>query len=143
MKSEKSMDSVRQPSVAKSERGLFTFLFLFIAVIAAALALGDPASTAWPLKCPLFQLTGYQCPLCGMQRMCHELMHLNFQRAFHYNAVLCITLPYWTVLVVGQMRPHLQSKGIVAFCYRNAVLLTAFGVMIVWGIVRNMNVINL
>ena len=120
--------------------GKTTWIILItMAVGAAILAFGDPASTAWPLKCPLFQLTGWQCPLCGMQRMVHELLHLHFADAYKYNKVLCILLPYFVALGIGQLRPELQQRGIIGLCYRNGTIFSVLTILVAWGVIRNLN----
>ena len=45
-------------------------------------------------KCIFKSVTGLSCPGCGGQRAIHELLHLNFRKAFEYNALLVISLPY-------------------------------------------------
>jgi len=45
-------------------------------------------------QCPLKYFTGYSCPGCGSQRAIHEILHLNFKKAFEYNALLMFSIPY-------------------------------------------------
>lgn len=114
------------------------FLIAFTCVTAVALAFGNPLSTQWPLKCPLFWLTGLQCPLCGMQRMFHELFHLRIASAWHYNSVLLITLPYWALMFLGQLKPEWQTTNpVIRFCYKNITILTLLAIMVAWGMLRN------
>lgn len=125
----------------KSNQPLFTLyslLFLLFTLICLILALGNPHSTSWPLKCPLYQFTGLQCPLCGMQRAIHELFHGNITEAWTLNPGFFLFSPYWLILLVGMLFPKLQKKnGIVAFCYRDKTILLALMGLVIWGIVRN------
>lgn len=45
-------------------------------------------------KCPVYLLTGYQCPGCGSQRAFYHLFHGNFITAFRYNPLMMLLIPY-------------------------------------------------
>ncbi|MEU5696138.1 DUF2752 domain-containing protein [Actinosynnema sp. NPDC020468] len=40
--------------------------------------------------CPLYFLTGIQCPACGSTRMVYSLIHGDLAGAWHYNAVMLV-----------------------------------------------------
>ena len=113
-------------------------VFSVVAVLLLALLLGNPYSAAWWLKCPLFQLTGFQCPLCGMQRQLHALMHFQWGEAWRLNPVLLLGYPYLGLLLLGQLSPRFRASRVGEWCYRDAVILTFVGVLLVWGVVRNL-----
>lgn len=48
-------------------------------------------------KCPIYVLTGWQCPGCGSQRAIHCLLHFDFAQAFRYNALMVMSIPYLIV----------------------------------------------
>lgn len=58
----------------------------------------NPENNGFFPKCPFKYLTGYSCPGCGSQRAIHEILHFNFFKAFQYNALLILSIPY---LLVG------------------------------------------
>lgn len=45
-------------------------------------------------KCPIYVLTGWQCPGCGSQRAIHCLLNFDFVQAFSYNALMVMSIPY-------------------------------------------------
>ena len=45
-------------------------------------------------KCPVYTITGYQCPGCGSQRAFHNLFHGDFYTAFMYNPLMILLIPY-------------------------------------------------
>ena len=45
-------------------------------------------------KCPVYALTGYECPGCGSQRAFYSLFHGNIGAAFKYNAFIIFLVPY-------------------------------------------------
>ena len=46
------------------------------------------------IPCPLHYTTGLQCPTCGTTRMCVSIINLEFEKAFHYNPLMCILSPF-------------------------------------------------
>lgn len=113
-------------------------LIIVLAVVVLMLALGNPYSLQWPLKCPLYWLTGLQCPLCGMQRMLHELLHLNLMKAWQLNAGLMLCLPYITIMMLGQVYAPAMQWRFVRWCYTDRVIFTISALMIMWGVTRNL-----
>lgn len=57
----------------------------------------DPAAHSWFPQCPFKALTGLDCPGCGSQRAVHAILHGDFRKAFHHNALLMPFIPYLTV----------------------------------------------
>ena len=112
-------------------------LAVLIVGMALALAFGNPYSLSWPLKCPLFWMTGLQCPLCGMQRATHELLHLHFAEAWKLNAGFIVISPYFCVLVLGTLFPSTQRWKLVEWCRRDRTFLIVMSLFALWGIIRN------
>lgn len=112
-------------------------LAILIVGVALALAFGNPYSLAWPLKCPLYWMTGLQCPLCGMQRATHELLHLHFAEAWELNAGFIVISPYFGVLLLGTLFPSIQKWKFVEWCRRDRTFFIVMGLFALWGIIRN------
>jgi hypothetical protein len=53
----------------------------------------DPAKLLFP-KCPFFLVTGFECPGCGSQRAIHQILHGNISKAFFYNPLMVLFIPY-------------------------------------------------
>lgn len=70
-----------------------------VTAITAFLAWANPAKSWWVPKCPLWLLTGWQCPACGIQRFLYALAHGHPLQALSYNYYLAYSLPY--VLLFG------------------------------------------
>ncbi|MFD1148541.1 DUF2752 domain-containing protein [Saccharothrix hoggarensis] len=45
---------------------------------------------SWLPPCPLYALTGIQCPACGSTRMVHALLHGDVVAAWQFNAVMLV-----------------------------------------------------
>lgn len=78
------------------------------------------------LICPFHWLTGLNCPLCGAQRMIVALCHGNLSEAFWLNPLLFVGVP-----LLGLWR---LWHGEVS----SRAALVMLGVLLLWGIVRNM-----
>lgn len=74
----------------------------------------DPESSILFPKCPWLSLTGTQCPGCGSQRAIHALLHGDIVSAWHYNALLILSIPYIIILIIAELRrkeaPRFYSK---------------------------------
>src|SRR6476646_11756481 len=55
----------------------------------------DPTTTHFLPVCPLYALTGFACPGCGMTRAFHALFHGDFLTALDFNALV----PVFAVLL--------------------------------------------
>ena len=87
------------------------------------------------LKCLFFELTGLQCPGCGVTRMLFSFFELEFLRGVQYNYFLAFSSPvlmgilgYFGYTYICDKKTN-KFFDIVCFVY---ILL-----LIVWGILRN------
>ena len=76
------------------------FIILLIIILGAVYFVFDPLKSSFFPSCPFKSFTGLDCPGCGSQRAIHELMHLNFKKAFEYNALLVLSVPYLLLLII-------------------------------------------
>ena len=77
------------------------FFIIFLALILGVIYfVFDPLKSSFFPSCPFKSVTGLDCPGCGSQRAIHELLHLNFKKAFEYNALLVLSVPYLLLLIV-------------------------------------------
>ena len=91
------------------------------------------------IPCMIHQVTGLNCPGCGVSRMLIFLLNLDFVSAFKANRVVLILLPL-ILLVLGSASfryitgRELSQKGRKR---ENILLLFLTATLIVWGVVRN------
>ncbi|WP_454856924.1 DUF2752 domain-containing protein [Promicromonospora soli] len=95
-------DAAAQPGAARTAAGraLRAPLLAGAAVGAATLlvAVRDPHARGSYGFCPLLELTGLACPLCGGLRATHDLAHLDLAGAWSANALWTVTAPVVVVL---------------------------------------------
>ena len=114
----------------------FLVMFLVVLSVLAALALGNPETDGWFLKCPFYQLTHWQCPLCGAQRALHSFFHGEWRAAWAYNPALWLLIPY-VVLRCAALVPCWQSSQWSRAVQSDRLLLLVAVGLLGWGIVRN------
>jgi hypothetical protein len=80
--------------VSASSRRIATALSTASVLAAGAWVLYTfpPAATRWYPKCVFHQLTGFECPGCGITRALHHLLHGRFAEAFWLNPFLFFML---------------------------------------------------
>ncbi len=49
------------------------------------------------IPCAFYQVTGFYCSGCGASRALRSILHLDFYRAFRYNAIFTVLLPFLAV----------------------------------------------
>jgi hypothetical protein len=52
-----------------------------------------PAEHGFYPRCPIYALTGWQCPGCGMTRALAALLHGDVAAAIHLNPLITLVLP--------------------------------------------------
>lgn len=87
--------------------------------------------------CPFYQLTGLQCPGCGVSRMCLHLINLEFAQAFAQNQALFVLLPVLLVLWLSWAVRYVRTGTSMLRLWQRLLLWLSIGVMVVFGILRN------
>ena len=122
---------------SKVERFLAAAGAAGMAVGAGVVSYFDPASAGFFPVCPLYSLTGFACPGCGLTRGFHALAHGDLATALDYNALL----PFFALLIGsgfvsllyfaarGRRMPVnlLHPKALYAFLF----------VLLIFGVIRN------
>jgi hypothetical protein len=90
----------------RSSVALATLAVTFACLLALALILYrfDPATVSWLPKCPLYQLTGWHCPGCGITRAAYALLHGDIPGAFAKNPLLMAAAPFAAVYCIWKRR---------------------------------------
>jgi len=90
--------------------------------------------------CPLYEMTGFACPGCGLTRGFHALFHGDVSTALGFNALL----PIWAVIIayvwVSLVVYAIRGKGLPMWPTNPAFLWTFMIVLLVFGVVRNIPV---
>ena len=93
--------------------------------------------TGWRIPCLFKVATGFDCPGCGITRMCVSIAKLDFVAAFRYNPVIfttwpvilgCLAYEKITYIKTGVRKLPLICK--ILLCIEIVLLLT-------YGVIRN------
>ncbi|MEW2523186.1 DUF2752 domain-containing protein [Actinacidiphila alni] len=91
----------------------------------------------WLPRCPFNWATGLLCPACGGTRMVYDLMHGDFVRAFHDNAVLLLAAPLALWLLGRWLVDGLRGRR-RRLVVSPRVSMAVLGVAVTWTVVRNL-----
>lgn len=81
----------------------------------------------------IHELTGFECPGCGAQRMAYALLHGDFAAAWGANPFLLCSLPLIAVGIYADCRP-----GRVRKAFYHPLFIQSYTILIIlWGIGRN------
>ena len=128
----------RKMQLERDERNKRILTLAAIALALAAYAL-ICEFTAFRVPCVFHEVTGLDCPGCGITRMCMHIAHFDYGSAFLDNGLAFVTSPVIVYLVgcvalryVGVAVPEPVEKANSRIA---VVLIAAF---LVFGIVRNL-----
>jgi hypothetical protein len=111
-------------------------LLLMLAVGGAVLFWFDPSQHGFYPYCYFYRTTGLLCPGCGGLRSMHQLLHGHFITAFRFNALFVASLPF--LVWFGVRCTLARWKKQPAPAIRPAWLWTAFALMVIFGVARNL-----
>lgn len=104
-------------------------------LLTAAYWLFDPSRFIFP-RCPVYVITGWQCPGCGSQRALHALLHGDVASAWHYNAFLLCMAPVVALLLFSEFFRDRYPRLNRALTGQTAVICLIV-VILLWTIGRN------
>jgi hypothetical protein len=98
----------------------------------------EPTTTGFFPVCPLYSLTGFACPGCGLTRGFHALFHGDVLGALDYNAML----PFFAALIgfgfVSLVYFTLRGRRIPVNLPHPNALWVFFVLLLVFGVTRNL-----
>lgn len=100
----------------------------------------NPLETDFFPKCPFFSLTGFKCPGCGAQRALHFLLNADIKKAFNYNPLLVVSIPYLICAVYFQSikTPNERQLKIRKFLLGYKASIVVLIIVCIFFIVRNL-----
>jgi hypothetical protein len=112
----------------------------FIAGASAAFAVAwfDPVTTGFFPQCPLYQMTGFACPGCGLTRGFHALFHGDVLTALDYNALLPFYALFFAYLAASMFAVAVRGHGFTFKPFQPKIVYGFLVVSIVFAVVRNL-----
>ena len=98
----------------------------------------DPSQTHFLPICPLYALTGFACPGCGLTRGFHALFHGDILTALHFN----LLIPIWAVIFgyvfVSLILIATRGRGLPLRFVKPSMLVGMLVLMLSFGVLRNL-----
>jgi hypothetical protein len=118
----------------KKEIGIFVFFLFLISIY----FFFDPSKNSYFLKCPLKEITGYECAGCGVQRAFHEVLHFRFSKAFYYNPLFVIAIPFLLLLFILKLtKAHNKASCFYSFLKSKCFFLLILIIVLLFSLFRN------
>lgn len=90
------------------------------------------------LYCPVWALTGWYCPGCGVSRMCLRLLRLDFAGAFRANRLLFVSLPLILGLLAARAVRYVRTGERRTPRWEERTWLALAALFLLYGVVRNL-----
>lgn len=132
----------KRSGVIKLKYRIMIIVLLIITVFAGVIFLYTLGfGKGVPLACPIYECTGLYCPGCGAGRACYSILHGQFYRAFRFNPLMVILLP-WIVIYYLICIMQWLIRGKETFSGKISWKIPAFilGIVLLYGIIRNIHV---
>jgi hypothetical protein len=111
-----------------------------MAAVCVVLFVFDPARYGWYPACPFHAFTGLACPGCGATRALHQLLHGHLQAALRLNALAVLALPVAAVVCVADFLRSGTARPSLLASINPAWMWISLGIVVGFGIVRNLPV---
>lgn len=94
--------------------------------------------TGFYIPCIFHEITGLDCPGCGITRCLFHLINLRIDEAFKVNPLVFILLPFIVAYFLYQSYLYIYNKkDKILVKIPNYVMYTLLFITIVYGIIRN------
>lgn len=97
----------------------------------------DPVKESFFPVCPLYRLTGFACPGCGMTRAFHALFHGDLMAALDFNALVPVFAALLVYFFVSLVLYAARGRGLRIDLLQPRAVWIAFAVMLGFGVLRN------
>jgi len=128
------------PGTSFSERVLASVGTAAAAAGAVAVWYFDPTTAGFFPVCPLYSMTGFACPGCGLTRGFHALFHGDVLTALDYNALIPVFGAFLGYLFLSMFLFAVRGRGLTMGKMNGPLLWTVFGLMLIFGVLRNVPV---
>lgn len=93
--------------------------------------------TGLAVPCLFRQVTGFQCPGCGVTRMCVALLQLDFAKAFQSNQALFLLAPVMGIVFLKYLVDYIRNGTWKLNQTQTYILYVCIAVLVIFGIARN------
>ena len=100
----------------------------------------NPSNVGFFPVCPLYSMTGWACPGCGLTRAFHALFHGDVVSALDYNALLPVFAFIFAYFLAAMILIAVRGRGLSFEIFRPRFLYGFLAVSLAFAVVRNLPV---
>ena len=105
---------------------------------AAVVAYFDPTQVHFFPVCPLYAVTGFACPGCGLTRGFHALFHGDVTTALHFNVLIPIWAVIFAAVAISLVLMAVRGRGLPFNKISPNWLWVLMVLMLAFGVLRNL-----
>ena len=105
---------------------------------AGVVAYFDPSKSGFLPVCPLYAMTGFACPGCGLTRGFHALFHGDVLTALDYHALLPVFALLFGFGFLSLVFFALRGRGLPVNLLHPTALWIALVLLGIFGVTRNL-----
>lgn len=98
----------------------------------------DPTTAGFFPTCPLYKLTGFACPGCGLTRAFHALFHGDVVTALDFNALFPLIIVFFGYLLFSLFMIAFRGRGIGFGKSGLWLIWITFFLLVTFGVLRNL-----
>ena len=98
----------------------------------------NPTTQGFFPTCPLYSMTGFACPGCGLTRGFHALFHGDISHALGYNALLPIYAFVFLYLLIALFFITVRGRGLSVKIFHPVALGSFLVVALSFAVLRNL-----
>ena len=100
----------------------------------------DPSTSDISPLCPFLALTGFYCPGCGTLRALHQLTLGHPVAALDLNPLMVLLLPFVAYFLASHAVLAVTGRPLRKFFVRPELIWALLGVILAYGVLRNIPV---
>ena len=112
-------------------------IIVFITMMAIVYFNVNPEVSVYMPKCIIKQLTGFDCPSCGVQRAAHAILHGDVIKAISYNPFFVFAAPYFLLVLYATVFKNTFAQKIHRIVFHRYALYSYITLFFCWWIIRN------
>lgn len=115
-------------------------LFLIMALLSIVLYYYLNQRFNFSIPCVFYKITGYYCPGCGITRCLFSLLKGNIYKAFMYNQLVFLLLPFLFFYAIYSGYIYIYNKeNKIMKKIPNFIFIILLCIVIAFGIIRNID----
>lgn len=126
---------VSSRNITKGDLLTLAGIWAVILVASVILYFFNPETSILYPPCPFHYITGLHCPGCGSARALHQLVQGNFLKAFDFNPLMIISLPFLIYVFISFNFLVIRGYSLPELC--NVNIWPLFYIVIFYWVARN------